>query len=390
VEPDSAPEDWSKDMKMPNLKRCVGVTVSALAILLAMAAPGAAAATRWFALVDTGELFVSSDQGAIWSVHATLPVRDAVAMAAGTTSHDFYLACRSGSLYRSSDDGISWNGVSALPASDVVDLLVQDDLSLLVLSGTGSLFRSLDQGAHFAPVVNIAASDCVALTRAAPTGPHYVLTRTGTVYRSDDGGATWSVVGTFPVPNAVRLRAVGSTLYAISGTGAIYRSQDNGVSFLSIGTLSQVGSSALTVDDGTLIAGTLSGEVATSPTGESWTWRGAVNQLRMTALATDIPASSGVPAGRPQTSLVMSRPWPNPARRTEGVSVTVDLHQRETVTQELFDVAGRLRASRSAVVHGAGAQILAWQPTEIPPGVYSLRVRTQSGLSASAAWVRVP
>jgi len=49
-----------------------------------------------FGLINTGELYVSTNQGANWSIRSALPVRDAVALAAGSSSSQLYLASQSG------------------------------------------------------------------------------------------------------------------------------------------------------------------------------------------------------------------------------------------------------------------------------------------------------
>lgn len=358
-----------------------------VALALSVASPASGA--RWFGLVDTGELFVSADQGVTWGIHAALPVRDAVALAAGTSTGDLYLASRTGALYHSTEDGANWAEIGAIPAGDIIDLLVHHDLSILLLTETGSLYRSTDQGATFTGLASVAASDCVSLTRVEPTGLAYILTRRGIVYESADGGETWTVAGAFATSDAVRLRALGSSLYAVTHAGAIHRSQDSGASWTAIGTLDQLGTSALAVDDGTLIVGTESGEVATSTTGESWTWRGSVNQLRMRALATDIPAAAGIQETGIRAGFHLGLPWPNPARTTGGLAFTVDLTTADELALELLDVNGRVRATRPLAPHPAGRQIITWQPAETPAGVYMVRVRTPSGVVAAARWVRV-
>ena len=59
-------------------------------------APCASHATTLFGLLDTGELYKSTDQGLNWTAVSTLPVRDAVALGAGVNSAELYLASRSG------------------------------------------------------------------------------------------------------------------------------------------------------------------------------------------------------------------------------------------------------------------------------------------------------
>ena len=87
-----------------------------LAIALALLAitPGTGEAITLFGLVDTGELYSSGDGGVNWSVVSTLPVSDAVALAAGASTTELFLASRTGSFYRSVDAGASWAAISAI------------------------------------------------------------------------------------------------------------------------------------------------------------------------------------------------------------------------------------------------------------------------------------
>ena len=84
------------------------------------AVPGTGQAATLFGLVDTGELFTSSDLGVTWRPAGVLPVHDAAALVAGASSSDLYLASASGSVFRSLNAGSTWTAVGALPASGVV------------------------------------------------------------------------------------------------------------------------------------------------------------------------------------------------------------------------------------------------------------------------------
>ena len=71
--------------------------LAALALMAAIAAEPAASATL-LGLVDTGELYSSVNGGVTWTPLATLPVRDAVALAARLTSTDLFMASASGGV----------------------------------------------------------------------------------------------------------------------------------------------------------------------------------------------------------------------------------------------------------------------------------------------------
>jgi len=359
----------------------------ALGLLLV---PMQVAATTLFGLVDTGELFVSFDQGINWTIRSTLPVRDAVALGAGASTSELYLASRSGVLYRSTDAGMNWSAVGVVNANDAVDMLVAPDLALLLLTATGSLYKSTDQGASFTGIAALTGSDFVSLTFTTPAVRYYVLSRSGGVYESADGGTNWTPKGTITLSSAVELRAVGSALYAMSAEGDVYRSSDAGVNWTPVGTLSQSGMTSLTRDGTTLIASTGAGEVATSGDGAGWTWQGVINQITVMALGTDALATTGVERGLVSGRVFLTAPWPNPARTREGFSFTLGIPSAGRVGFELLDVAGRRVASRSPETLPAGQTTVRWTPQVPAAGLYLIRLRLESGRTAETRVVVIP
>jgi hypothetical protein len=352
--------------EVKRLSACAAVAAAALAMLLV----GDAAAGTLFGLVDTGELYASTDGGVSWSVRATLPVRDEVALMARATSSDLLLATRSGSIYRSLDAGVSWSAVSAIPASDVIALAGHQS-TVLLLAATGGVFRSTDGGSSWAGVGSIAASDVVA---AAYQGTAwFALTRTGSVYRSSDDGATWTATSAITASNLVGLASWNSGLWAVNGTGDVWRSLDGGVTFTAVSTLSQIGITGLVAGFGELVACLGTGETAAGGGASSWTWRGAIPQLTVCALASDQPTTTGVETGTPRF-LRLTGPWPNPARGE--VRIGLELAVPASVDLELLDLGGRAVAT---LAHhewrAAGSLERAWRPRGLSAGLYLLRAR---------------
>ena len=74
---------------------CFALWSTALLLVgLGVGAPGHA--STLFALVDTGELFASDDQGITWTVRSVLPVSDAVGLIAGSSPLESAARCRWG------------------------------------------------------------------------------------------------------------------------------------------------------------------------------------------------------------------------------------------------------------------------------------------------------
>ncbi len=361
------------------------MNVRSLAVALfsvAVLANPARAATL-FGLIDTGELFSSVDNGVNWTPVSTLPVRDATALAARLTTSDLFLASRSGSIYRSTDAGLNWTGVGTISASDVEDLVIRPDGTILVLTAAGSLYLSIDQGATYNGLAALTASNFVSLTATAPAVRYYALTRTGEVYESVDAGANWVPNGVMTVSNAQRIRAVQSTLYVLTETGDVFRSTDAGANWTAIGTLSQVGMRGLVRNGGNLAAATKEGHVASSADGVSWSWQGSINQLELTALASNEPATTGVEPPFAAT-LFVGAPFPNPS--AGGLSFVLRLEREAEVEVALYDLSGRVVARRARQIYPAGTTVIDWDPHGLKAGLYFLGT-SSSGSSAFRRWV---
>ena len=357
---------------------------SALPLLLALTTPPVHAA-RLFALVNTGEIFISADQGVNWTIQSTVAVHDAVALQARLSSSDLFMASASGSIYHSTDSGLNWSAVGAPPVSDLVDMTIRGDGDIVILTASGDIYRSADLGATFTPLATLTASNFTSLAGRSD-GRLFALTRTGEVYLSTDGGGSWVAEGVITTSEAVRIRSSGTTLHVITSTGDDYRSTDSGATWTAVGTLSQVGTVALAVDAGTLVVATREGHVATSADGASWVWKGSTNQLTLTALDVDTPAVSGV--NGPQTPrLSVGAPWPNPARGGTAMSLAFTLSAPEVVTLRFVDAAGRLVAERPPAAYGEGTHTVVWDPDLPHSGVYFVRIETAQGLVNARRWV---
>jgi len=378
--------------------RCarVGVRIAlvGLAAVVAIAASGAvhpASATTVFALVDTGELFASGDGGATWTIRATLPTSDAVAIAAGETTDELFLMTRSGSVYRSIDAGVNWSGVGTIAASDIVGMAIDPAGDILALSESGSVWRSTDDGATFTGIAALTlGANCAAIALDPPSGDVFAIARTGEVVRSIDAGATFDPVGVVTTPDIAALLVRSGSLYALTGAGAVAQSDDDGASWVFVGTFSQVHATALTTDGTGIVAATAEGLVAASTDATSWTWVGTINQLDVVALGNDIPTVTAVgPSRAPAAGLRIAALYPNPGGRGDAVTLDITLDHAEAVSLELYDVAGHLVARRAAEPMGEGFGRIDWTPPHRAAGVYFLRARTTSGLTARVRMVRV-
>jgi photosystem II stability/assembly factor-like uncharacterized protein len=368
------------------------VVLGAAASWLALAA-GPVPASTLLGLVDTGEIFASTDNGVSWNVHATLPVIDAVGIAAGATSSDLYLATESGTVYRSDDAGAGWTAVGAVPASDVTDMCVRPDEAVLLLTESGVVYVSTDQGASFAAQAALTGSNFVSLAIVS-SDSLYALTRTGEVALSADGGDSWSTVGTMALSDAVNIRALESILYVLTGTGGIYRSEDRGSTWTPIATLSQVHMAGFAGDGTQLYAAVREGEVAASSDGVTWTWQGTINQLSVMALGTDKPAVSGVemPPYRPH-AFILGQNYPNPFGFGALITyIPFEIKLAGHVELRVYDAEGRLVNALLADELTANTYTIPWRGFDeegraVPAGTYFYELRHGSSISSRKAVV---
>jgi len=358
-----------------------------LALVLGMNLGSPATASTLFALVNTGELFASTNGGDTWMAQSTLPVSDGAGLIAASAASELYLASQTGTMYRSSDAGVSWNAVGAIAASDVVDLVGRVDGALIALTRSGVIWISTDEGSSFAAHASIAASDLVSITRG--NGDDLLaLTATGVTVRSTDGGEQWDAVGALPISDAVAIRTSATGYYVLTDTGLTFQSSDQGETWSAVGTLSQAGMRGLAEDNGDLIALHRTGLAARSTNGVDWNWVGTVNQVEVVAVANDVPQTTSVqthPDPRPE--LLLAPPRPNPLPTETAVVVEFNLPRNDHAVLRLLDVRGRSVAARPLQQFPVGTSTVNWKLPRLTPGVYFLEVAATGQLSAAARLV---
>lgn len=368
MQPGSA--DETRTTRCSAITRIIGTVVLLLGTMLVCSTPVDAASL--YALVDTGELYFSEDQGANWALRAALPCRDAVALAARETADDLYLATATGALHSSLNAGEDWIWQGAVPASDVCAMVIREDGAILLLTETGSVWESMDGGAQFTALGSITASDLTSLTHTA-NGELCAVTRTGTVAVSSDQGATWEMRGAISASDLVEIVLAGSDLVALTCSGSIWKSIDEGVSWLPIGTVSQVHMTSVVSDDtGVLFAAVREGEIASSADGTEWTWVGTTNQLNVVALAIDSPSSSVTPSVHAAAAFRIAAAWPNPMHGCDrDLNLRLSSARNSEVVLSLHDSEGRcIHVGATHALHGTDDQHLSWHLGDLATGVY--------------------
>src|SRR5271157_1078157 len=219
-------------------------------------APGEGGPSTVYAGGNARGVFKSPDGGSTWTLATSGLFASSIDSLAidPQNPHMVYIGVDVAGLYRSTDGAVSWSATGNLPGVSVFALANdwQKPGTFYAASPNG-LYKSIDGGASW-----------VQLPVAAPIFPLAVDTRNpGTVYaggfKSTDGGASWAKLALLPTALEIDPQNSG-TLYAgtiagelamsvLSISGGVRKSVDGGRSWSGVNTVSQsYGVSSLTVD----------------------------------------------------------------------------------------------------------------------------------------------
>jgi|GEM_PF-1721267 len=273
--------------------------------------PGYVTDRTLFAGTYGGGAFKSNDGGASWSaINVGLTNLDVTALALSpgyATDHTLFIGMYDGGVFKSSDGGASWSAVNTgLTNLWVRTLAISPDYAAdgTLFAGThdaysggiyyaGGVFKSTNGGASWIavntgltnPNINALAvspsyvSDHTLFAGTLGSGVYYA----GGVFKSTNGGASWSAVNTGPTNLAVYALALSSgyasdhTIFAGTYGGGVFKSTDGGASWSAVNIGStNLGVRALALSPGyandhILFAGTLGGGIFKSTDGgASW------------------------------------------------------------------------------------------------------------------------
>jgi photosystem II stability/assembly factor-like uncharacterized protein len=216
--------DWASRWQRV-VGRTSGVTIEGVG---AARAVGLYAAQVW--LGGDGGLYVSEDFGETWAPLSLVTGIRAVLLSRWPTADPTVFVGTGEGLLRSRDGGRTFEP-TALPAGEVhrlawpgPALVVACDRGVLVTKNEGTQFEGPGPGLPPGPVRAIALSSFFSVDPVMFAAP-----ASGGVYRSSDGGATWTASG-LPGEVVGDLVWLGPFLYA-AGESGFHRSQDAGATW---------------------------------------------------------------------------------------------------------------------------------------------------------------
>ncbi|MFN0151567.1 MAG: T9SS type A sorting domain-containing protein [bacterium] len=359
-------------------KHALVATLAAFALLVPLSSHAAL-----YAVVGSGVVFESANDGVTWVVRGNIPEPEVVALSPGLASGTLFALGETGTVYRSPNGGASWAAVGAVTASDCVSLAIARSGALLALTRSGDVHRSSDDGASWSRESNAGASDCAAIAVGGKTGASdtlFIATASGDIARLPSGTA-WTTIGTTSFTPVVDLLWVSSTLYALTDAGEILRSSNAGATWSAIGTISQVGMRDLAYVGGKFKAMSREGEVYESADGSAWSdwWVGTTNQVFAVALAPGAPEfQTGVGDGAAPNPQLAFRAYPNPFTSELRFSLASADGAKDDARAEIavYDAAGRLVARPFSGALNSLPQNLVWRADAAGSGVYFVRVRS--------------
>jgi len=233
-----------------------------------------------------GGLWRSTDGGDTWDKVLAPPVT-ALALSPNFPTDGLAFAGQSG-FYRSADGGLTWTStnfntpIGARITSLAVSPALASDATLFAGTSYSGTLRSTDYGDTWTLInagLGSLSVNALALSPAYPGDPTLFAGTGNGLYRSTDGGQSWSLTS-LPV-GYVGAVALSPTFaddgIVLAGThNGVYRSTDRGMTWhltkgLAVLRAKDVAASPAYLEDGTLFAATEYGVYKSTDRGDSWT-----------------------------------------------------------------------------------------------------------------------
>lgn len=179
-------------------------------------------------------LFRSQDGGASWRL-ALPEVAQSIAFAPASPIARVLVGTQSGQVYQSADAGETWELLGSVSPSKIIwALAAHPSEPAHLFAGSDALYRSLDGGRSWS-AQPLAATRVTALALAERGDAMYVGTDQG-LFISRDGGLSWQAAEGLPAVGVESLLCATPSPIVLAGTQrGLYRSADAGQSWQAVG-----------------------------------------------------------------------------------------------------------------------------------------------------------
>jgi len=164
-----------------------------------------------------------------------------------TNANVIYAGSPSGGIWKTADGGVSWSVLtSSLPSLGVSAILLHPTTENLILIGTGDrdagdapgigVYKSTDGGSTWSISSTGMGSKTVGMLIRHPADPNIILAATsGGIYKSTDGGSTWALKSSNSSHyKDIRFKPGTPSIVYASENGRFYRSTNTGDSWTQI------------------------------------------------------------------------------------------------------------------------------------------------------------
>lgn len=353
---------------------------------------------------DGGGLFMSLDNGNHWD-QFMYELHGSVTSIVPSGQFLFAGQAYGAGVVRSSNGGQTWTRSTAGPTNTVN--CMSESGGILYAGTDGGLYASTNAGgtwtqtAYTTPANNLLAKGNVILVNRAEFG-------TQRTFRSTDGGASFdTVAGGLPAGFVARdYLTAGNRIIALGiavGSGSVFSSVDDGATWTNIsGPLTAAYCHAL-AGDTLFVSGSIGASVVlrrTTDFGQTWTvvstaglsngafedlaWKngylfgvrgvGQSGVWRIQLSGTVGVDETDTPLPR---DIALDQNFPNPFN--PATTITYHLPSSGVVSLRVYDLLGREIATLVDGPAGAGTHQIQWNATQMPTGVYLVRLSTPSG-----------
>jgi photosystem II stability/assembly factor-like uncharacterized protein len=186
-----------------------------------------------FAADSDGSVMKSTDSGASWTLANVAPGKHQVRrLAVDRRTRTLWAGTVAGEVHRSTNGGKRWRRRSTgLEGHEVLALAINERTqpSTVFAATTGGVFRSRDGGATWSKVNQLVPRELV----VDPTRPHTLFGAREAAFRSTDDGATWRGLGTvrYVLSLAIDARTAPGVAYMGTSYESVLKSSDGGDSW---------------------------------------------------------------------------------------------------------------------------------------------------------------